>query len=116
MGNRELLAVKLALEEWWHWLEGSQLHFVVLTDHKNLEYIRTSNRLHLRPAQWALFVTRFNFTLTYQLGSKNGKTDALSQIESKNCTTHCDETILSPMCWINTIEWEFDKELENTLP
>lgn len=23
IGNRELLAVKLALEEWWHWLEGA---------------------------------------------------------------------------------------------
>ncbi len=24
IGNRELLAIKLALEEWWHWLEGAQ--------------------------------------------------------------------------------------------
>lgn len=38
------------------------------------------------------------------------------QIESKDCTTHCDETILSPTCWINTIKWEIDKELKNTLP
>ncbi len=36
VGNRELLAVKLALEEWRHWLEGSKHPFIVWTDHKNL--------------------------------------------------------------------------------
>ncbi|KAK3571176.1 hypothetical protein QTP86_004921 [Hemibagrus guttatus] len=39
IGNRELLAVKLALEEWRHWLEGAKHPFLVLTDHKNLEYL-----------------------------------------------------------------------------
>ncbi|KAK3525664.1 hypothetical protein QTP70_003229, partial [Hemibagrus guttatus] len=39
ISNRELLAVKLALEEWRHWLEGAKHPFLVLTDHKNLEYL-----------------------------------------------------------------------------
>ncbi len=55
VGNRELLAVKLALVEWCHWLEGSGVPFVVWTDHKNLEYIKSAKRLHFRHAQWALF-------------------------------------------------------------
>ncbi len=42
IGNRELLAVRLALEEWHHWLEGSGFPFIIWTDHKNLEYIRTA--------------------------------------------------------------------------
>ncbi len=54
-GNRELLAVKLALEEWRHWLEGSGVPFVVWTDHKNLEYIQSAKRLNSRQARWALF-------------------------------------------------------------
>ena len=37
IGNKELLAFKLALEEWWQWLEGAQVAFQVWTDHKNLE-------------------------------------------------------------------------------
>ncbi|KAF7640894.1 hypothetical protein LDENG_00007310, partial [Lucifuga dentata] len=37
IGNRELLAVKLALEEWRHWLEGAKVPFLVWTDHKNLD-------------------------------------------------------------------------------
>lgn len=36
----ELLAVKMALEEWRHWLESSKQPFVVWTDHKNLSYIQ----------------------------------------------------------------------------
>ncbi len=39
IGNKELLAVKLALEEWRHWLEGAGVPFLVWTNHKNLEYI-----------------------------------------------------------------------------
>ncbi|KAK3566097.1 hypothetical protein QTP86_025692, partial [Hemibagrus guttatus] len=46
IGNRELLAVKLALEEWRHWLEGAKHSFLVLTDHENLEYLRAAKRLH----------------------------------------------------------------------
>ncbi|KAI2646498.1 Transposon Tf2-9 polyprotein [Labeo rohita] len=41
VGNRELLAIKLALEEWRHWLEGAKHPFTVLTDRKNLEYLHT---------------------------------------------------------------------------
>ncbi|KAK3508883.1 hypothetical protein QTP70_012515 [Hemibagrus guttatus] len=73
IGNRELLAVKLALEEWRHWLEGAKHPFTVLTDHKNLEYFWAAKRLNPRQARWALFFTRFNFTLSYRPGSKNIK-------------------------------------------
>ena len=34
VGNHELLAVKLASEEWTHWLEGAEQPFIVWTDHK----------------------------------------------------------------------------------
>ncbi|KAJ8343397.1 hypothetical protein SKAU_G00307260 [Synaphobranchus kaupii] len=44
VGDRELLAVKLALEEWRHWLEGAEHPFTVWTDHKNLEYIQQAKR------------------------------------------------------------------------
>lgn len=51
----ELLAMKAAFEEWRHWLEGATHPFVVLTDHKNLEYLRTAKRLNPHQAQWSLF-------------------------------------------------------------
>jgi len=48
VGDRELLAMKVAFEEWRLWLEGSTHPFMVLTDHKNLEYLRTAKRLNPR--------------------------------------------------------------------
>ncbi|KAK3555087.1 hypothetical protein QTP86_008044 [Hemibagrus guttatus] len=80
IGNRELLAIKLALEEWRHWLEGARHPFLVLTDHKNLEYLRAAKRLNPQQARWALFFTRFEFSISYRPGSKNTKVDALSRM------------------------------------
>lgn len=42
VGNRELLAVKLALEDWRHWLEEAEQPFIVWTDHKNLEFLKSA--------------------------------------------------------------------------
>ena len=39
VGNQELLAVKLVLEEWRHWLEGTDSPFTVWTDHESLAYM-----------------------------------------------------------------------------
>ena len=80
VGNRELLAVHAALEEWRHWLEGAQQPVLIWTDHKNLTYIRDAKRLGPRQARWALMFSRFNFTLTYRPGSKNVRADALFRL------------------------------------
>ncbi len=50
VGDRELLAIKVALEEWRHWLEGAEQPFLVWTDHKNLEYLKAAKRLNARQA------------------------------------------------------------------
>lgn len=39
-------AIKLALEEWHHLLEGAEQPVVVWTDHKNLVYIQVAKRLN----------------------------------------------------------------------
>lgn len=46
MGNREVHAINAALEKWPHWLEGVKFHFIILADHKNLEYIKSAKRLN----------------------------------------------------------------------
>lgn len=76
--NCELLAIKLALEEWHHWLKGANHPFIVWTDHRNLAFLRSAKRLNSRPARWCLFSDRFDFTITYRPGSRNIKPDALS--------------------------------------
>ncbi|TWW80241.1 Retrovirus-related Pol polyprotein from transposon 17.6 [Takifugu flavidus] len=48
VGNKELLAVVLALQEWRHWLEGATQPFIIWTDYKNLKYLRNTKRLNSR--------------------------------------------------------------------
>ncbi|KAK3526339.1 hypothetical protein QTP70_024273 [Hemibagrus guttatus] len=109
VGNQELLLIKAALEEWHHWLEGVRHPFQVLTDHRNLEYLCGAKHLNPRQARWALFFTRFLFTMTYHPGSKNGKVDALSrQFEAASEPVQPDlilpaTAILAPVQW-NLVE------------
>ncbi|KAI2668646.1 Transposon Tf2-9 polyprotein [Labeo rohita] len=105
IGNRELLAIKLALKEWRHWLEGSIHPFQVLTDHKNLQYLRDAKRLTPRQARWALFFTRFQFSISYRPGAKNVRADALSRIHSTEETQEPIEPILSDKIFVNPIQW-----------
>uniref|UniRef100_A0A673CBI9 Gypsy retrotransposon integrase-like protein 1 n=1 Tax=Sphaeramia orbicularis TaxID=375764 RepID=A0A673CBI9_9TELE len=109
IGNRELLAIKVALEEWRHWLEGTDVPFLIWTDHKNLEYLRSAKRLNSRQARWALFFTRFNFTLSYRPGSKNGKPDALSRVFSPDTPLSEPETILPSSCVVGAFQWGVEK-------
>ena len=83
LGNRELLAVILAFEEWRHWLEGAAHPFQILTDHRNLEHIRAAKCLNFRQARWALCLTRFRFTMFYRHGTENAKADSLSRMHEK---------------------------------
>ncbi len=105
IGNRELLAIKLALEEWRHWLEGAQEPFIVLTDHKNLEYLREAKRLNPRQARWALFFTRFHFSISYRPGSRNLKADALSRLHAPEEDNHEPEPILPEDMFLSPIQW-----------
>lgn len=108
----ELLAVKMDLEEWRHWLEGAKKPFLVWTDHKNLEYIRTAKRLNSRQAHRALFFTRFHFTLSYRPGSRNAKPDALSrQFQKGEDSAEGPTCILPPACVIATLTWDIEERV-----
>ncbi|KAK3515283.1 hypothetical protein QTP70_013491 [Hemibagrus guttatus] len=55
IGDHELLATKLALEEWQHWLKGANRPFKVITDYKNLQYLREAKHLNPRQACGSCF-------------------------------------------------------------
>ena len=111
IGNRELLAVKVALEEWRHWLEGAQHPFIVWTDHKNLEYMRSAKRLNSRQARWTLFFNHFNFVLSYRPGSQNTKPDALSRVFDPEPTAKEPEPILPLNCVVGAVSWQIESEV-----
>ncbi len=111
VGNRELLAMKLALEEWRHWLEGTTHPFIILTDHKNLEYLRSAKRLNPRQARWALFFTRFHFTVTYRPSTKNTKADALSRQAECVEPSSPIENIIPEKILLAPVQWDIMTEI-----
>ncbi|KAI2646312.1 Transposon Tf2-6 polyprotein [Labeo rohita] len=111
VGNRKLLAIKLALKEWRHWLEGAKHPFTILTDHRNLEYLCSARVLNHRQARWALFFTRFQFEITYRPGSQNTKADALSRIHEPDRSTTSPETILPASVILAPVAWDIMTEI-----
>jgi len=49
--NKEMLVVIRCLEAWRYYLEGAKLKFEIWTDHKNLQYFMTSQKLNHRQAK-----------------------------------------------------------------
>ena len=78
----------------WPWMSrgtGWKQPFVVWMDYKNStseEYIRSAKWLNSHKARWALYFSRFNFTLTYRPGSKNAKPDAMSRMFQPEGDSH----------------------------
>jgi len=77
--DKEMLVIIRGLETWKHLLEGAQFKFEIWTDHKNLEYFMKVQKLNRRQARWALYLSRFDFTLKHVPGTKMGKADRLSR-------------------------------------
>jgi hypothetical protein len=75
-----------------------------------LQHLCTAKRLNSRQDRWTLLFTRFNFSLSYRPGSKNGKPDALSHCYSPTPTTPECETILPTSCLAMALSWEIGKQ------
>lgn len=115
MGNPELVAVVLALQEWRHWLEGAVQPLVIRSDHKNLTYIRSTCRLISRQAQWALFLTWFDFSITYRPDSQNVKPDTLSHQFAPVSEDIRYENIIPPTCMVGAACWRVEQEVQEAL-
>ena len=66
--DKELLVVIWGLEEYRHHLEGHPHKVEIWSDHQNLTFFRTAQKLTRRQARWALFMTRFDFVLYHKPG------------------------------------------------
>lgn len=120
--NRELLAVICALSEWRHYLEGSPHPVIVFTDHMNLLYFHTAQKLSRHQACWQLTLSNFDLELHHVLGTKLAAPDTLSRcpyhslgkddnedrvllpdsmfirlLDSELATTISDESLLNPI-------------------
>ena len=55
--DRELLGIIQALEEWRHYIQVSGHTTIIHSDHKNLTYFRTAQKLNQRQARWSLYLS-----------------------------------------------------------
>jgi len=103
--DKEMLGVIRCLEAWRYFLEGAKMKFEIWTDHKNLEYFMSSQNLNRRQAQWALYLSRFDFVLKHIPGSRMGKADGLSKRSDWEKGVEGDNeerTLLKPE-WVRSI-------------
>ena len=94
--DRELLAVILALEEWHQYLQGTAHPITIITDHKNLSYIKDPRKLSRQQARWSLFLQDFDIQWQVIPGTKMALADALSRRDHVNTTLDNQETSICP--------------------
>ena len=73
----EALAVFQAIHFFAHYLWGTR--FEVVTDHRALVYLMSSNKLNKRLTGWALQLMDFNFHITYKPGTTHLDADGMSR-------------------------------------
>jgi hypothetical protein len=104
--DRELLAVIYALTEWRHYLEGNPHLVIVFTDHKNLLYFCTAQKLTRCQARWQLILSMFNIELHHVPGTKLVAPDALSHRPDHHPTDsdNADVTLLPDTMFVRLLD------------
>ena len=62
-----------------HLFLGAQQKFLIRTDHNNLKYFKTLQKISPRQARWHEFLQDYNFEITHFPGKSNTVADLLSQ-------------------------------------
>ena len=94
--DQELLAVILALEEWRQYLQGTQHPITIITDHKNLSYVKDPRKLSRQQAHWSLFLQDFDIVWQVTPGTKMAPADALSRRDSVDTSSDNLDTAICP--------------------
>ncbi|KAI2652519.1 hypothetical protein H4Q32_005754 [Labeo rohita] len=74
--------------------------------------LEDAKRLNPRQARWALFFTRFRFTITYRPGNKYTKADALFCLHQPDPQPDKQEPILPASVFVSPITWALDSQIE----
>ncbi len=75
----ELLAIVLAFRNWRPLLAGSPHKVIVYSDHLNLQYWRSPQKISRRVAREVLKLSEYDFEIRHIAGKANGRADALSR-------------------------------------
>jgi transposase InsO family protein len=77
--DKEFMAIVASFEEFRHYLHGSKHQTTVYTDHKNIAFFTTTQKLNKRQNRYAETLAEFDFKIVHRKGSENGRADALSR-------------------------------------
>ena len=115
--DRKLLAVILVLAEWKHYLQGTSHPISVITDHKNLSYIKDLHKLSCRQARWSLFLQDFHIEWVVTPGSQMGPADALSRKDDLDTSSdnHASSIVPEPVV-INALDLTLSQSIANSTP
>ena len=114
--DRELLGIIQVLKEWRHYLQGSGHTTVIFSDHKNLTYFRTAQKLNNRQVRWSLYFSEFDIKLIHLLGSKMIQSNALSWQPDYGIKGQLEEeeTIMLPEnMFINLLDTDLQERILN---
>ncbi len=93
--DRELLAVRVFIEYYKHYLLGR--HSTVRSDHQALRWLFTLREPKDRVARWIEILSAYDFSVEYRPGIRHGNADALSRYaDPRTCT--CEDVPGVPPC------------------
>ena len=117
--DKELLAVIWGLEEYRHHLKGYSHKIEIWSDHQNLTFFRTAQKLTRRQARWALFMTHFDFVLYHKLEKTIQVEDPLSRradYEMRIDLDNMNQVLLKPEFFaINALEATHESPINDKL-
>jgi hypothetical protein len=87
--DKEMLAIVRDLQVWRAELQGLQQStpFLVLTDHRALEYFTTAKKLNARQARRQELLAGYDYLIKYRPGRKNLLADALTRKDQQPDTS-----------------------------
>ena len=113
--DRELLAVILVLEEWRQYLQGTQHPITIITDHKNLSYVKDPRKLSRRQARWSLFLQDFDILWQVTPGSRMAPADALSRQDQVNTSEdNLDVAICPEPAVVGALDLSLARHIQNS--
>jgi hypothetical protein len=110
--DRELLGIIQALKEWRHYIQGSGHTTVVYSNHKNLTYFRTAQKLNNRQARWSLYLSGFDIKLIHLPGTKMVQSNALFRwpdYDTDEQMEEEDKVVLPDNLFINLLDTELQE-------
>jgi hypothetical protein len=89
---------------------------IVYSDHKNLTYFQTAQKLNDRQARWSLYLSGFDLKLIHLPGTKMVQSDALSRRPDYGTDERMEEedkVVLPDNLFINLLDTELQERILN---